>query len=154
VRAAKSAARSPRALSRGDDCSSEQTEGASSGLALLAIGTGLDAAEGNTPREALFPRRFPPLGVISEPIHLSEYPRTGHVRLRRARELQRELSPSQRSLAKETASAQPFEVFRLHVLRTVATTRLHIRATSSYLVGAGPDRRRLRASSKAWNWQE
>ena len=61
-------------------------------------------------------------------------------------------SPSQRSLAKEAASAQPFEVFRQRVLRTVATTRLHIRATSSYLVGAGPDRRRLRASSKARNW--
>jgi hypothetical protein len=52
----------------------------------------------------------------------------------------------------EAASAQPFEVFRQRVLRTVATTGLHIRATSSYLVGPGPDRRRLRASSKARNW--
>jgi hypothetical protein len=122
------------------------------GLALLAIGTGLDAAEGNTPREALFPPRFPPLGVISEPIHLSEYPRTGHVRLRRARELQRELSPSQRSLAKEAASAQPFEVFRQRVLRTVATTRLHIRATSSYLVGAGPIAAGYEPLPQARNW--
>ena len=67
MRAAKRAARSPRALSRGDDCSSEQTEGASSGLALLAIGTGLDAAEGNTPREALFPFLFPLGGSQLEP---------------------------------------------------------------------------------------
>ena len=33
--------------------------------------------EGNTPREALFPPRFPPLDVIAEIRHLFEYPRTG-----------------------------------------------------------------------------
>ena len=84
------------------------------------------------------------LRVASQPSSSKELQRS---------ELQRELSPSQRSLAKEAAPAQPFEVFRQRVLRTVATTRLHIRATSSFLVGAGPDRRRLRASSKARNWQ-
>jgi hypothetical protein len=71
VRAAKSAARNARSVSRGADCSWHKPQPRPTGFALLAIGAGLDAQKGNTPREALFPPRFPPLDVIAEIISLA-----------------------------------------------------------------------------------
>jgi len=152
VRAAKRAARSLRAPSRGDDCSSEQTEGASSRLSTTRDWHWTGCSRGGTPRARPCSPHGSPLWVSSPSLYTClNIPELATFAFGE-RVNSNATSPSQRSLAKEAASAQPFEVFRQRVLRTVATTRLHIRATSSYLVGAGPDRRRLRASSKARNW--
>jgi hypothetical protein len=77
VRAAQSAARSPRPVSRGADCSWNKPQARPASFALLAIGTGLDAAEGEHAARGPVPPRFPPLDVIAEITHLFEYPRTG-----------------------------------------------------------------------------
>jgi len=66
VRAAKSAALNARPVSRGADCSWNKLLARPAGFALLGIDTGRGAAGGNTPREALFPLRFPPLDVTPE----------------------------------------------------------------------------------------
>ena len=66
VRAAKTAARSARPVSRGADCSWNKPQAGPAGFALLAIGLDWMQQRGNTPREALFPLRFPPPEVNAE----------------------------------------------------------------------------------------
>jgi hypothetical protein len=69
VRAAQSAARSPRALSRGDDCSSEQTEGASSRLSTTRDWHWTGCSRGGTPRARPCSPHGSPLWVSSPSLY-------------------------------------------------------------------------------------
>jgi hypothetical protein len=154
VRAAKRAARSARALSRGDDCSSEQTEGASSRLSTTRDWHWTGCSRGETPRARPCCPHGSPLWVSSPSLYTClNIPELATFAFgERVNSNANSRRASDRLPKRPRPRSRP-NCFRQRVLRTVATTRLHIRATSSFLVGAGPDRRRLRASSKARTWQ-
>ena len=77
VRAAKSAARSPRSVSRGADCSWNEPRARPAASASLAMSTGLAAAQGEHLARSPVPPTVPPWEVTAEITHLFEYPRTG-----------------------------------------------------------------------------